>query len=148
MDVEDCSPAWWLVCEERPHPWERYVPRAEDWFGLCSWEAYGQRERQLTNDYTVDLRIPRGVQEVCQVFGVNAPEDFRRMPLDFQRRMLVLVRQAAPGIDWGAALMDRRMFAMTETTMYGLTRGPHKGKGKGKGKGILPIMDARGRANL
>ena len=70
------------------------------------------------------------------------------MPLDFQRRMLVLVRQAAPGIDWGAALMDRRMFTMTEATMYGLTRAPHEGKGKGKGKGILPIMDARGRANL
>ena len=70
------------------------------------------------------------------------------MPAVFQRRMRVLVRQSAPGIDWDAAVMDRRMFTMTEATMYGLTRGPHEGKGKGKGKGILPIMDASGRANL
>ena len=141
MDVEDCSPAWWLVCEERPYPWERYVPRAEDWFGLYSWEAYGQRERQLTNDYTVDLRIPRAAQDVCQTFGVHGPEDFRRMPEVFQRRMVELVRTAAPGVDWDAALSGR-------IPMYGLTRVPHEGKGKGKGKGILPIMDARLRPNL
>ena len=62
--------------------------------------------------------------------------------------MRVLVRQAAPGIDWDAAMRDRRTFAMNEATTYGLVEAPHEGKGKGKGKGILPIMDARGRANL
>ena len=148
MNVEDCRPSWWLVCDEQPYPWMRHVPKAEEWFALYSWEAYGQLERQLTNDYTVDLRIPRGVQEVCQVFGVSIPEEFRRMPADVQRRMRVLVRQTAPGIEWDAAMRDRRIFTMTEATMYGLMRAPHEGKGKGKRKGILPIIDARGRANL
>ena len=63
------------------------------------------------------------------------------MPEAFQRRMVELVRTAAPGVDWDAALSGR-------IPMYGLTRVPREGKGKGKGKGILPIMDARLRPNL
>jgi hypothetical protein len=146
-DIDECKPAWWLVCDPAPYPWERYVPNQEDWFALYSWEAHGQRERQLTNDYQVDLRIPRGVQEVCRVFGVNAPAEFLGLPAAQQRRMMTLVRQAAPGMDM-ASMMDRRMFTMTNAAMYGLTRAPHEGKGKGKGKGILPIMGDRRRTNL
>ena len=82
-----------------------------------------------------------GVHSVCQTFGVHSPEDFRRMPDAFQRRMAELMRTAAPGIDWDAALSGR-------IPMYGLTRAPLEGKGNGKGKGILSIMDARIRPNL
>ena len=89
----------------------------------------------------VDLRIPRGVQEVCQVFQVNGPEDFRRMPENFQRRMRVLMGQAAPGIDWGAALTGRR-------PLYGLYRAPVEVKGKGNGKGIRAIMPGRRSPSL
>ena len=137
QDVEDCSPAWWLVCDEKPYPWERYVPKAEDWFALYSWETFGQRDRQLTNDYTVDICIPRGVRDVCHAFGVCTPEDFRRMPVTAQRRMQVLVQQSAPSIDFEAALRDGRLFSMTEAAMYGIMPAPREAKGKGKGKGIL-----------
>ena len=63
------------------------------------------------------------------------------MPENFQRRMQVLMGQAAPGIDWDAALAGR-------VPMYGLARAPVEVMGKGKGKGIRAIMDARLRPNL
>ena len=147
MDVDDSRPAWWLVCDEQPYPWMRWIPRAEDWCYLHSWVAYGQVERQLTNDYTVDLRIPRGVQEVCQIFAVNTPADFRRMPAQVQGRIVQVMRQVVPGVNI-AAMMDRRIYSMTDAATYGLTRAPREGHGKGNGKGILPIMDVRRRANL
>ena len=146
MDIDECKPAWWLVCHPAPYPWQRYVPNQEDWYTLHSWEAYGQSERQLTNDYQVDLRIPRGVHEVCRVFDVNTIAEIQRMPAEQQNRIMVLLRQAAPGIDMNM-MMDRRMFTLTNATMYGLTTAP-QGKSKGKGKGILPIMDARKRPKL
>ena len=147
MEIDECKPAWWLVCDPAPYPWDRYVPNQDEWFALYTWESYGQQERQLTNDYQVDLRIPRGVQEVCQIFEVNTPEDFRRMPAAQQRRILQLVRTSAPGMDL-TTMMDRRWYTMTNGAMYGLTRAPHKGKGKSKEKGILAIMDERRRAKF
>ena len=120
---------------------------AEDWCYSYSWVAYGQVERQLNNDYTVDLRIPTGVQEVCQIFAVNTPADFRRMPAQVQGRIMQVMRQVAPGVNI-AAMMDRRIYSMTDAATYGLTRAPRESHGKGNGKGIPPIMDARRRANL
>ena len=101
----------------------------------------------MTNDWQVDLRIPRGIQEVCQIFKVDNPAEFFSMPEALQRRIMILLRQAAPGIDM-ASMMKRRMFTMTNAAMYGLSKTPRQAKGKGKGKGILPIMDDRRRANL
>ena len=101
----------------------------------------------MTNDYTVDLRIPRGVQEVCQIFEVNTPDDFRRMPAHVQRRILAVMRQVAPGVDM-AAMMDRRIYTMTDVATHGFTRALSEGQGKGKGKGILPLIDAPRRGNL
>ena len=58
-----------------------------------------------------------------------------------------VMRQVAPGVDM-AAMMDRRIYTMTDAATYGFTRALREGQGKGEGKGVLPLIDVPRRGNL